>query len=60
VPQIQTSAPPNPAAKLISVDEDSVRDIPGLIKVFQRGNFIGLVTEREEQAIQAGGLMITV
>ncbi|HEY9151290.1 MAG TPA: molybdopterin cofactor-binding domain-containing protein [Anaerolineales bacterium] len=45
--------PPNPAAKLISVDEGSVKDIPGIVKVFQRGNFIGVVTEREEQAIQA-------
>jgi nicotinate dehydrogenase subunit B len=45
--------PPNPASKLISLDEDSVKDIPGLIKVFQRGNFIGVVAEREEQAIQA-------
>ena len=44
--------PPNPAAKLISLDEDSVKDIPGLVKVFQRGNFIGVVAEREEQAIQ--------
>ncbi len=45
--------PPNPAATLVSLDEDSVKDIPGLVKVFQRGNFIGVVTEREEQAIQA-------
>ena len=44
--------PPNPASKLISVDEDSVKDIPGLVKVFQSGNFIGVVAEREEQAIQ--------
>lgn len=45
--------PPNPAAKFISLDEDSVKDIPGLVKVFHSGNFIGVVTEREEQAIQA-------
>jgi len=44
--------PPNPSAKLVSLDEDSVKDIPGLVKVFQRGNFIGVVAEREEQAIQ--------
>ena len=47
--------PPNPSAKLISLDEHSVKDIPGLVKVFQRGNFIGVVAEREEQAIQAAG-----
>jgi len=45
--------PPNPAAKLVSLDENSVKDIRGLVKVFQSGNFIGVVTEREEQAIQA-------
>ena len=45
--------PPNPAAKLVSLDKDSVKDIPGLIKVFQHGNFIGVVAEREEHAIQA-------
>jgi nicotinate dehydrogenase subunit B len=45
--------PPNPAAKLVAMDESSVKDIPGLVKVVQRGNFIGVVAEREEQAIQA-------
>ena len=45
--------PPSPAAKLVSLDADSVKNIPGIVKVFQRGNFIGIVAEREEQAIQA-------
>jgi nicotinate dehydrogenase subunit B len=45
--------PPSPAAKLVAMDESSVKDIPGLVKVVQRGNFIGVVAEREEQAIQA-------
>lgn len=45
--------PPSPAAQLVSIDENSVNDIFGLIKVVQRGNFIGVVAEREEQAIQA-------
>jgi len=45
--------PPSPAAKLVAMDESSVKDIPGLVKVVQRGNFIGVVTEREEQATQA-------
>jgi CO/xanthine dehydrogenase Mo-binding subunit len=47
--------PPNPSATLVSMNENSVKDIPGLVKVFQRGNFIGVVAEREEQAIQAAG-----
>jgi nicotinate dehydrogenase subunit B len=45
--------PPGPAAKLVALDEGSVKDIPGLVKVVQRGNFIGVVAEREEQAIRA-------
>lgn len=45
--------PPNPAAKLVSLDEHSVKGIPGLIRVFQQGNFIAVVAEREEQAMQA-------
>ena len=45
--------PPGAAAELISMDESSVADLPGLVKVVQRGNFIGVVAEREEQAILA-------
>ncbi len=45
--------PPGPAAKLVSLDESSVRDVPGLVAVVRRGNFIGVVAEREEQAVQA-------
>jgi len=45
--------PPSPTAHLASIDENSVKDMPGLIKVVQRGDFIGVVAEREEQAIQA-------
>jgi len=45
--------PPSPAATLVAIDEGSVSDIRGLVRVVQRGNFIGVVAEREEQAIQA-------
>jgi len=45
--------PPSPAAKLVALDENSVKDAPGLVKVVRRGNFIGVVAEREEQAIRA-------
>src|SRR5438445_630308 len=38
---------------LIAVDESSVRDIPGLIAVVRIGDFIGVVAEREENAIKA-------
>src|ERR1700710_75214 len=38
---------------LISVDEASVRNIPGLVAVVTLGDFIGVVAEREENAALA-------
>ena len=38
---------------LIAVDEASVRDIPGLIAVVRIGDFVGVVAEREENAVKA-------
>jgi CO/xanthine dehydrogenase Mo-binding subunit len=45
--------PPVAGAKLVSIDESSVRNIPGLVKVVSKGNYVAVVCEREEQAIQA-------
>jgi nicotinate dehydrogenase subunit B len=45
--------PPVAGAKLISIDESSVRNIPGLIKVVSKGNYVAVVCEREEHAIAA-------
>ena len=45
--------PPSPAAEFISMDENSVAGVAGLVKVVQRSNFIGVVAEREEQAMLA-------
>ena len=45
--------PPFAGARLVSVDESSVRDVPGLIQVVREGNYVAVVCEREEQAIQA-------
>jgi CO/xanthine dehydrogenase Mo-binding subunit len=45
--------PPAPGAKLVSIDLSSVENVPGLVQVVQQGDFIGVVAEREEQAIQA-------
>src|SRR6202171_964628 len=38
---------------LIAVDEASVRDIPGLVAVVRIGDFVGVIAEREENAIKA-------
>ncbi len=45
--------PHSASSKLVSLDESSIRHIPGIVKVVQRGNFIGVVAEREEQALLA-------
>jgi len=38
---------------LLEVDESSVRDIPGLVAVVRIADFVGVVAEREENAIRA-------
>jgi nicotinate dehydrogenase subunit B len=40
-------------ATLQSIDEDSVKDIPGLVRVVRMGNFVGVVAETEWGAIKA-------
>ena len=45
--------PPTVGATLVAVDESSVRGIPGFIKVVVKNNFVGVVCEKQWQAIQA-------
>jgi len=45
--------PPLAGAKLKNVDESSVADLPGFIQVVSRGNYVAVICEREEQAIEA-------
>ena len=45
--------PPFAGAKLISIDESSVAGLPGFIRVVNKGNYLAVVCEREEQAIAA-------
>src|SRR4029077_3959109 len=45
--------PPRPGSRRDSVDEATVRAMPGVIKVMRDGSFLGVVAEREEQAIKA-------
>ena len=45
--------PPVVGATLRGFDESSVRDLPGFIRVVSRGNYLAVVCEREEQAIDA-------
>ncbi|MDA2930675.1 molybdopterin-dependent oxidoreductase [Acidobacteria bacterium AH-259-O06] len=45
--------PPVVGATLVSVDERSVGDLPGLVKVVVKNDFVGVVAEKPWQAIQA-------
>ncbi len=45
--------PPVAGATLVSMDEASIRNIPGLVKVVSKGNYVAVVFEREENAIRA-------
>jgi CO/xanthine dehydrogenase Mo-binding subunit len=45
--------PPVVGATLKAIDESSLKNVPGVVKVISRGNYVAVVCEREEQAIQA-------
>jgi nicotinate dehydrogenase subunit B len=45
--------PPEVGATLVSVDERSVRDIPGIVKIVVKKNFVGIVAEKPWAAMQA-------
>ena len=45
--------PPGPRARLKSVDVKAVEQMPGVVAVVRDGSFLGVVAQREEQAIRA-------
>jgi len=45
--------PPAVGAAVMAVDEGSVKEIPGLVKVVVKKNFVGVVAQKPWQAIQA-------
>ena len=45
--------PPAIGAKLESVDESSIKDIPGIVKVVRQENFLGVVAQSEWSAVRA-------
>jgi len=53
----QVVRPPAIGATVINVDEGSVRGLPGVVKVVVRKNFVGLVTEKPWQALQAAAAL---
>jgi CO/xanthine dehydrogenase Mo-binding subunit len=45
--------PPSPDARLASIDLARAQSMPGVMAVVRDGSFLGVVAEREEQAIKA-------
>lgn len=45
--------PPALRARLASLDDTATRALPGVVNVVRRGSFVGVIAEREEQAIRA-------
>lgn len=45
--------PPSPAAHLVDVDIAAVQTMPGVLAVVRDGSFLGVVAQREEQAVAA-------
>jgi CO/xanthine dehydrogenase Mo-binding subunit len=45
--------PPSHGARVLSIDEQSVAKVPGLVKVVRVADLVGVVCRREEQAIAA-------
>ncbi len=45
--------PPVAGAQLRSIDESSVSSLPGFVAVVNRANYVAVVFEREEQAVEA-------
>jgi nicotinate dehydrogenase subunit B len=45
--------PPAVGATLVSVDESSIKDLPGIVKILTRKNYVGVVAEKPWQAVQA-------
>jgi len=49
----QVVRPPAYGSTLVSVDENSVKGLPGVVKVVVNKNFVGVVAEKPWQAMQA-------
>jgi nicotinate dehydrogenase subunit B len=45
--------PPVVNSRPVSIDQSSIRDIPGIVQVVQKGNFVGVVAQTEWAAIRA-------
>jgi CO/xanthine dehydrogenase Mo-binding subunit len=53
----RVARPPNYHASLVSIDEEALSQLPGIIQTVRDGNFLGVIAEREEQAVHAMGVL---
>lgn len=51
--------PPFACAKLTAIDDSAVKNLPGFIRVMNKGNYVAVVCEREEQAVNAARALKT-
>jgi nicotinate dehydrogenase subunit B len=49
--------PPSHGAQLLELDESAARALPGVRAIVRDGSFVGVVAEREEQAVRARELL---
>jgi CO/xanthine dehydrogenase Mo-binding subunit len=49
--------PPSPHARLLEVDLERARALPGVLAVVRDGSFLGVVARREEQAVHAAAVL---
>ena len=56
----QVVRPPAVGSTLMSVDENSVKGLPGFVKVVVKKNFVGVVAEKPYQAMQAANKLKVV
>jgi nicotinate dehydrogenase subunit B len=49
----RVARPPSYRAKLETIDEAKIKAMPGVVAVVRDGSFLGVIAEREEQAIRA-------
>jgi nicotinate dehydrogenase subunit B len=49
--------PPSPGACLLEVDDTAARALPAVLSVVRRGSFLGVVADREEEAVRAAELL---
>ena len=53
----QVVRPPTYKAKLASLDTSAAEKMPGVVKVVRNGSFIGVVAQRQEQALAAAAAL---